>query len=103
MGVLVIGAAVFAVLLGAGLWVAKAPQGPRVVLGIALDVLSGAFLMQPTRARATPRRTHPRRAAGKSRDVATPVVTGVDVRPRRPVPGEASAVRSRPGQATAGR
>jgi hypothetical protein len=102
MGVLIIGGAVFAVLLGAGWWVAKAPQGPRAVLGIAVDVLTGAFLMQLTTARTAPRRAHPHRPAGERRIVATPAVAS-GLHTRAPVPAEASTVPSRPEQVTARR
>jgi cytochrome b561 len=103
MGVLIIGAAVFAALLGAGAWVAKAPQGPRAVLGIAVDVLTGAFLMQLTTARTAPRRAHPHRPAVERRDVATPAAASAGVHTRAPAPAEPSTSQWRPERATARR
>jgi hypothetical protein len=51
MGVLVVGAAVLAALLGAGWWTARAPEGARAALGIAVGVLTVAFLVRPAPAR----------------------------------------------------
>jgi hypothetical protein len=103
MGVLIVGAVVVAVLLGAGWWAAKVPQGPRAVLGIAVGVLTGVFLAQLTPVRTPPRRARRPRPAGPSRDVTTTTVAGAGPDQAAPVPAQATAVASRPEQVAARR
>jgi len=91
MGVLIIGAALAAAVLGAGWWVAKAPRGPGDVLGIAAGVLTGTFLMQLTPPRPRPRPARPHRPA---RDVAAPAAADAGPRTRPPAPAGPAAAPS---------